>query len=98
MQNKLTYKTPELLDFELACGVDAETFLFSRKPDYVDLMDVFIWIYCEESKDIECLMNVIKLNRTSYYASKKRFEYRYANYADYRKLADKLKDKVKQPF
>ncbi len=84
----------EILDFEKACGIKADVFLKNRIPENVDLRDIFIWINLKQSSDIKKIMDVLSLDRTSFYASQKRFHDRYTTYEYYRNKANDIKKKL----
>jgi len=45
------YKSKEIEALEAACGVNAEIFIPDRKPENVDLRDIFVWINFKNTND-----------------------------------------------
>lgn len=83
-----------LIRFEQACGrTFTPELLKSRSPELVDLRDIFVEIFKGENS-IDQLLSEIGKSRTSYYASVKRFNDRYATEESYRKLYNLLKTKI----
>lgn len=92
---KIIYISKELEEFSKHVEVNPDVILKDRKPANVDLRDIFVWINLKKyPNDIEYIMNMINRNRSSFYASIRRFNLRYKTYNEYRVYAHNIETKV----
>jgi hypothetical protein len=86
-------KPSEIIAFEKATGIEfSDNFLKSRKTEHVDLRDMFV--YMNRKDEPENIMDKLKKNRTSFYATITRFETRYNLYPEYKHKFDELCFKI----
>jgi len=81
-----------LKKFEQKSGTQfTPEFLKCQKRKSVDLRDIFVYlIYDENTRNLLKIGKLLNKNRSSIYASIKRFNDRYEKYKEYRELVYKL--------